>query len=484
MSGSELGTRPAMGCSPGTVLSSRYTLERRIGTGGYSEVWAGHDAVLDRPVAVKLLHAEHARHEETLQRFRSEAQLSAQLSDANIARVYDFRDASDGPPYLVMEFVDGPTLAQILRTGPLTAARTMDIIAQAAAGLQAAHAAGLVHRDIKPSNIMVAPGNVVKITDFGLSHTLESAPITRTGMVAGTPGYMAPERSAGVRATGAADLYALGVVGYECLTGAPPFAGTPIEVALAHRDYQFPALPAGTPAPVAALIGDLTAKDPASRPASAGAVAGATARLRDTLLAGGGWSNSGPGPAATRLATPPPAGPDGADHRTLVAPGPDAWPAHLTARPAAGPARRGPSAAVGWVLAATLGLAAVIAIVIAALAHKPATPAASTPPPTHAPSPSPQAVRALDVSRASLIGELFGQAASQLRGEGFRVRFQFQRTDAQPPGTVLNVRPAGMRPAGSLITLVVALRDHGHHGKGNGNGNGNGNGGGDGGGND
>jgi tRNA A-37 threonylcarbamoyl transferase component Bud32 len=268
MSSGELGTRPAMGCSPGTVLGSRYTLQRRIGTGGYSEVWAGHDAVLDRPVAVKLLHAEHARHAETLHRFRSEAQLSAQLSDANIARVYDFNDAGgEGSPYLVMEFVDGPTLAQILHAGPLPAARAMDVVAQAAAGLHAAHAAGLVHRDIKPSNIMVAPGNVVKITDFGLSHTLASAPITRTGMVAGTPGYLAPERSAGVRATAASDLYGLGVVGYECIAGAPPFEGTPIEVVLAHRDCPFPPLPPGTPAPVADLIADLTAKDPGRRPA-------------------------------------------------------------------------------------------------------------------------------------------------------------------------------------------------------------------------
>ena len=459
MSGSELGTRPPMGCSPGTVLGSRYTLQRRIGSGGYSEVWAGHDAVLDRPVAVKLLHAEHTGHAETLQRFRSEAQLSAQLSDANIARVYDFNDAgSAGTPYLVMEFVDGPTLAQILRSGPIPAARAMDILAQVAAGLQAAHSAGLVHRDIKPSNIMVAPGNVVKITDFGLSHTLASAPITRTGMVAGTPGYLAPERSAGVRATAASDLYGLGVVGYECLAGAPPFEGTPIEVVMAHRDCQFPPVPPGTPAPVADLIADLTAKDPASRPASAAAVAGAAAGLRDALLANGGALEAGT-PALTR-----PAGPD---PRTLIAPGPSAGPDAWSSRSATGPIRRGPTAAVGWVLAATLALAAVIAIAIAALAHKPAAPAVASPP-----SSSPQAVRAVDVSRGSLIGEPVAQAYRQLRGEGFRVRIQWQRTDQQPPGTVLNVRPVGLRPPGSLITLVAALRDHGHHGGGNGNGHG------------
>ena len=155
--------------------------------------------MLDRPVAVKLLHAEHAGHAETLQRFRSEAQLSAQLSDANIARVYDFSDAdSEGTPYLVMEFVDGPTLAQILRAGPLPGrAGHGRSWPRPPPACTPRTRRGLVHRDIKPSNIMVAPGNVVKITDFGLSHTLASAPITRTGMVAGTPGYHGPRAVGG-----------------------------------------------------------------------------------------------------------------------------------------------------------------------------------------------------------------------------------------------------------------------------------------------
>jgi len=375
MTSSELGTRPPMACSPGTVLGSRYTLQRKVGAGGYSEVWAAHDGVLDRPVAVKLLHAEYARQTETLHRFRTEAQLAARISDANIARVYDFRDAdSEGAPYLVMEFVDGPTLAQILRRGPLRPDQAMDVLAQAAAGLDAAHSAGLVHRDIKPSNIMLAPGNVVKITDFGLSHTLDSAPITRTGMVAGTPGYLAPERAAGVRATAASDLYALGVVGYECLTGAPPFEGTPIEVALAHRDCAFPPLPGSAPGPVAAFIASLTAKDPASRPASAAIVAREAALLRDSRAAQ---------PSGREELTAPLTGLGEPDGRTIVAPLAPTGSDRLQApgsRP--GPARRGPSAATGWVLAATLGLATAIAIVIVALAHKtaPTAPAAASKP--------------------------------------------------------------------------------------------------------
>ena len=464
MSDSELGTRPAMGCSPGTVLGSRYTLRRRIGSGGYSEVWAGHDAVLDRPVAVKLLHAEHTGHAETLHRFRSEAQLSAQLSDANIARVYDFNDAGgEGTPYLVMEFVDGPTLAQILRAGPLPAARAMDILAQAAAGLQAAHSAGLVHRDIKPSQHHGRPpGNVVKITDFGLSHTLASAPITRTDMVAGhsrLPGPRAVSRRPGhggqrpvwprrgrlrVR-RGRAALRGHADRGHAGAPRLPVPAG-----AAGHAGAR------GGPDRRAHREG------PGQPAASAGAVARAAAGLRDALLANGGALEAGT-PALTR-----PAGPD---PRTLIAPGPSAGPDSWSSQPATGPIRRGPTAAVGWVLAATLGVAAVIAIAIAALAHKPATPAGASPPSSRPPSASPQAVRAVDVSRSSLIGEPVLQAYRQLRGEGFRVRIQWQRTDQQQPGTVLNVRPARLRPPGSLITLVAALRDHGNgHGKGNGHG--------------
>jgi tRNA A-37 threonylcarbamoyl transferase component Bud32 len=450
MTSGEVGTRPAMPRS--VTLGSRYTLRRKIGTGGYSEVWEAHDTVLDRPVAVKLLHAEHARHAETLLRFRTEAQLAARLSDANLARVYDFSDtASDGTPYLVMEFVDGPTLAQVLRRGPLTPAATMDMLAQAASGLRAAHAAGMVHRDIKPSNIMLAPGNVVKITDFGLSHTLASAPITRSGMVAGTPGFMAPERAAGVRATAASDLYALGVVGYECLAGLPPFEGTPIEVALAHRDYEFPPLPVSTPRPVAGLIAHLTAKDPADRPASAGLVAGAAAELRDTLPAA---------PPGRDELTPPLTSPPGQTHRTLIVPVPDAG-----VEPEPDRVRRGPTAAVGWLLAAALGLAAAIAIVVIALAHRPSPPAATTGQ-QRAPT-----SRAVDVSRSALVGEPAPQAYRQLHAEGFRVRVQWQPSQQQP-GTVLAVRPAGPQQSGSLITLVAAIhgRHKGHDGNGNGNG--------------
>ena len=265
-----------------TLLGERYELLDVIGAGGFCEVWRAHDRVLDRQVAVKILDARYARDPEALARFRAEGQNAGCLTHANIARVYDFGEPRDGDlPFLVMELVEGPTLADVLAEGPLDPARAMDIVAQAAAGLQAAHAAGLVHRDIKPGNLLLGPGGIVKVADFGISHTLDSTPLTCTGIVIGSPGYVAPERASGARASQASDLYALGVVAYECLAGAPPFEGTGLEVALAHLNRPFPPLPSRVPAGIAALVARLTDKDPGNRPASAGVVAEHAIRLRD-----------------------------------------------------------------------------------------------------------------------------------------------------------------------------------------------------------
>ena len=263
------------------LAAGRYRLEGRIAAGGVGEVWKGTDEVLGRPVAVKLLRAGYAGHPGSLARFRSEARHAAALSDPGIAQVYDYGEA--GSPYLVMELIDGPSLAEVLGGGPLDPARAMDVVAQAAAGLEAAHRAGLVHRDIKPGNLLLGPGGQVKITDFGISHAAGSAPVTGTGVLLGTPAYLAPERVAGQAATAASDLYSLGVVAWECLAGAPPFTGPPVEVALAHRDRPLPPLPGAVPAEAAALVAELTAKDPLARPPGAGVVAERAGRLRDAM---------------------------------------------------------------------------------------------------------------------------------------------------------------------------------------------------------
>ncbi len=219
------GMRQPMSHLDSWPAGHRYQLEQWLGAGGYSQVWRARDTVLDREVAVKLLHGAYSGDIEAATRFAAEARHGGALSHENIARVYDYGEpGSDTPPYLVLELVDGPSLAERLARGPLPVPQALDVIAQAATGLDAAHTAGLVHRDIKPANLLLSPAGTLKITDFGISHALGSVPITGTGMVMGTSGYLAPERSAGASATAASDIYALGVVGFECLAGAPPFA--------------------------------------------------------------------------------------------------------------------------------------------------------------------------------------------------------------------------------------------------------------------
>src|SRR5215470_7019458 len=275
-------------------LAGRYRLESQIAAGGVGEVWCAEDTVLMRPVAVKLLRAEFAGHAEEQERFRAEARHAGALSHPAMARVYDYCEpAPEHPAFLVMELVDGPSLAAVLTAGPLGAAQTMDVVAQVASGLQAAHAAALVHRDIKPANLLLAADGQVKITDFGIAHVAGSVPVTRTGTVMGTPAYLAPERVSGASATPACDLYSLGVVAYECLAGAQPFTGKPLEVAAAHRDLPLPPFPHAVPADVAQLVAELTAKDPAARPASAREVATRAAHLREDMADGAGIAAAG-----------------------------------------------------------------------------------------------------------------------------------------------------------------------------------------------
>ena len=343
-----------------THLAGRYVLEEQLGAGGFCEVWRATDAVLGRPVAVKLLHPGYARQPEALARFQAEALHAGALSHKNIARIYDYAEPAGRPPYLVMELVDGPSLADVLAGGALDAARTMDIVAQVASGLQAAHGAGLIHRDIKPANILFAPDGTIRITDFGIAHAVGSVPLTATGMVMGTPGYIAPERVSGDQTGAASDLYALGIVAYECLAGSQPFSGAPLEVAIAHRDRPLPPLPPSAPAEVAALVMMLTAKDPAWRPASAGEVADQAALLRDGLLAA-----AGPAPA--------PAGPPLTVADNLLAPA-------LAAAPSR-PRRRRPLALAAFAFAAITCLVVISVTGFASGSHRPVSrPSASHPP--------------------------------------------------------------------------------------------------------
>jgi eukaryotic-like serine/threonine-protein kinase len=282
------------------LVGGRYRLTGRIAVGGMGEVWRGTDELLDRPVAVKLLSAAHAGDEEFRARFRAEARYAASLSHPGIAQVFDYGETSDlpsGGSYLVMELVPGePLSAVIARNGRLSASATLGIIGQAADALDAAHRAGIVHRDIKPGNLLVTTDGTTKITDFGIARALwtpQEAHLTQTGIVMGTAIYVSPEQAAGGLITSASDIYSLGVVAYECLTGWPPFtADTPIAIAIAHMQRPVPPLPADVPEPVADLVLAMLAKQPADRPESARWVADRAYLLRGGLPTSPGFATS------------------------------------------------------------------------------------------------------------------------------------------------------------------------------------------------
>jgi eukaryotic-like serine/threonine-protein kinase len=254
----------------GTVLGERYVLTGRIAVGGMGEVWAATDTVLDRRVAVKLLNPGLSQESDFVERFRAEARHTAALQHPNIATVFDYGE-DDGTAYLVMELVPGRPLSQLIaERAPLSAQETVAILIQAATALAAAHEGGVVHRDVKPANILITPDGTVKLTDFGISRAVDSVPLTQTGQVLGTAQYLSPEQALGQSATAASDIYALGVVGHEMLTGERPFdTGSVVSTALAHVNNPPPPLPDTVPAGLRDVISSAMAKDPADRPASA-----------------------------------------------------------------------------------------------------------------------------------------------------------------------------------------------------------------------
>ena len=258
----------------GATLSGRYTLTERIAAGGMGEVWAAMDTVLGRAVAVKLLHPALSQESNFAERFRAEARHTASVHHPNIATVFDYGE-DDGTAYLVMELVVGQPLSQIIADrAPLSAEETVSILVQAATALEAAHQGGVVHRDIKPANILITPDGTAKLTDFGIARAIDAAPLTQTGQVLGTAQYLSPEQALGRSATASSDIYSLGVVGYEMLTGERPFdSGTAVATALAHVNQAPPPLPVTIPTGLRDVIGAALAKDPADRPASAAAMA-------------------------------------------------------------------------------------------------------------------------------------------------------------------------------------------------------------------
>ena len=258
----------------GTILGDRYTLTGRIAAGGMAEVWSATDAVLGRMVAVKLLSPALSQSSTFLERFRAEARCCAALDRPNITTVFDYGE-DDGSAYLVMELVAGQPLSQLISDrAPLSAQTTAAILIQAAHALEAAHRSGVVHRDVKPANILITAEGTAKLTDFGISRLVDTAPLTQTGVVLGTVQYLSPEQAMGQAATASSDIYALGVVGHEMLTGQVPFdTGTAVGTALAHINQQPPALPGTVPVGIREVIQAALAKNPSDRPPTAAAMA-------------------------------------------------------------------------------------------------------------------------------------------------------------------------------------------------------------------
>jgi len=253
----------------GQTLLGRYLLEEVIGVGGMGTVIRGRDSVLDRTVAVKVLKDELASDVSTLERFQREARIVASLSHPGIAHVFDFAE-QDGNSFIIMELLDGEDLHQLLqREKVLEPVSAAQIAAQVADALQHAHERGAIHRDVKPGNIFMTRSGGVKVTDFGVAWAASQAPVTRAGDVVGTPHYLAPELVAGGKASPASDIYALGCVLYQMISGSPPYeADSNVAVAIAHRESPVPDLADASsfvPKGIAQAVRIAMSKEPSDR---------------------------------------------------------------------------------------------------------------------------------------------------------------------------------------------------------------------------
>ena len=269
------GAEPMTALTTGATLGGRYTLGTAIASGGMGDVWEATDEVLQRPVAVKVMRPQGPEDDAFLERFRDEARGSASLHHPNIASVFDYGE-EDGTAYLVMELVPGRTLGEIIRDsdGGMPAEEVRSLLGQAALALSAAHEAGVVHRDVKPANIIVTPEGQAKLTDFGIARVGDGSGHTLTGEVLGTPDYISPEQALGEPATASSDIYSLGVVAHEMITGRKPFdMGTPVATAIAQVNDPPPELPSTVPLDLREVVDACLAKSASDRPADARAVA-------------------------------------------------------------------------------------------------------------------------------------------------------------------------------------------------------------------
>ncbi len=290
---------------PQTVVNNRYTIVHTLGSGGMAKVYLAHDEVLDRDVALKVLREQFAEDEEFVERFKREAQSAAALSHPNIVQVYDRGQAEGGSYYIAMEYVPGGTLKELISSsGSLEPGAAAAFASQLAGALSAAHERGVVHRDIKPQNVLLTAAGDAKVADFGIATAASAATISQRSVVLGTASYMSPEQALGEPATPRSDLYSLGVVFYEMLTGELPYtAESPVAVSMKHVTEPprhpgevNPRIPEG----LNTLVVKLLAKDPEARCADAGELVEDLRRARVGLPPIAAWNGTGTPQLATR----------------------------------------------------------------------------------------------------------------------------------------------------------------------------------------
>lgn len=255
--------------SNGQIIGGRYEIVKSIGEGGMANVYLANDKILDRKVAIKVLRGDLANDEKFIRRFQREAQSVANLSHPNIVEVYDVEE-EEGQHYIVMEYIEGKTLKQLLqKRGSLTLSEVIDIMLQLTDGLAHAHDAYIIHRDIKPQNIMIQDDGLVKITDFGIAMALNATQLTQTNSVMGSVHYLPPEQANGKSSTIKSDIYSLGILMYELITGSVPFKGdNAVEIALKHLKEKIPSIRRQNPTipqSVENIVLKATAKNPKNR---------------------------------------------------------------------------------------------------------------------------------------------------------------------------------------------------------------------------
>ncbi|MDR6867929.1 serine/threonine-protein kinase [Microbacterium resistens] len=462
--------RPTQGVSFG----GRYELQSRIAIGGMGEVWEATDHVIGRTVAIKILKDEYMGDPGFLERFRAEARHAALVNHEGIASVFDYGE-ENGSAYLVMELVPGEALSTILeREGSLSADKTLDIVAQTASALQAAHAAGLVHRDIKPGNLLITPDGRVKITDFGIARIADQVPLTATGQVMGTVQYLSPEQASGHPASPATDIYSLGIVAYESLAGKRPFTGeSQVAIAMAQINEQPPPLAPTVPVPVQNLVMAMIAKKPADRPTSAATVARAAQALRrgdlnsaaiavPAIAAGVAAAGAGADDALTQLM-----GATGTEGATRILPTTAQIPTGDDAGEQKEKKKRSPWT---WPLIALIALLAIVlGGTVFALMNQNQTPAPaptssspsatpkSTPSKTPTTPSAPPVSDRVDVNALGLVGLTCDEATAKAKAANLDA--SCTTGDAAPSddqvGKVYSVQPTGTVQKGTILALTI-----------------------------